>query len=76
MTRTKRQLPLPPVLPLLVHQGPDGWKLSCEFADLFGAVPEPLRPYLPSFRHALVDLAPMEDGALSREVRLRAFLKA
>lgn len=70
------KLPLPPVLPLLANQGPDGWKYSCEFADLFGAVPAPLAPYLPSFRHALVDLAQVEDPALSTEVRLRAFLKA
>jgi Putative transposase, YhgA-like len=50
--------------------------LSCEFLDLFGSVPEPLRPYLPSFRHALVDLTLKDDRALSTEVRLRAFLKA
>ncbi len=71
-----KQLPLPPVLPLLAHHGPKGWKLSCEFADLFGKVPTPLRQYLPSFRHALVDLALIDDGALSAQVRLRAFLKA
>jgi predicted transposase/invertase (TIGR01784 family) len=74
--QNKQRLPLPPVVPLLVHQGPEGWELSCEFTDLFGAVPESLRPYLPSFRHALVDLGPMEDHTLSAEVRLRAFLKA
>lgn len=39
-------------------------------------MPAPLSPYLPSFRHALVDLARVEDPALSTEVRLRAFLKA
>jgi len=49
---------------------------SCEFADLFGSVPAPLSPYLPSFRHALVDLPRVKDLALSTEVRLRAFLKA
>jgi predicted transposase YdaD len=38
--RNKQQLPLPPVLPLLAHQGPGGWEISCEFADLFGTVPE------------------------------------
>jgi predicted transposase/invertase (TIGR01784 family) len=70
------QLPLPPVVPLLAHQGPEGWSFSCEFADLFGSVPEPLRPYLPSFRHALVDLTRIDDRELSAEARLRAFLKA
>jgi len=53
--QNKRRLPLPPVLPLLAHQGPEGWSTSCEFVDLFGDVPDALRPYLPSFRHALVD---------------------
>ena len=72
----KQQLPLPPVLPLLVHQGPDAWTLSCEFADLFGTVPHAMQPYLPSFRHALVDLGPMNDRSLSNHVRLQAFLKA
>jgi predicted transposase YdaD len=71
-----KQLPLPPVLPLLLHHGSEGWEPSCEFADLFGRVPEPLRPYLPSFRHALVDLARVDDATLSKRVRLRAFLKA
>jgi len=70
------KLPLPPVLPLLLHHGSQGWELSCEFSDLFGKVPEPLRPYLPSFRHALVDLAPMNDAALSKRLQLRAFLMA
>jgi predicted transposase/invertase (TIGR01784 family) len=71
-----KRLPLPPVLPLLTHHGPRGWRLSCEFADLFGETPAPIRQYLPSFRHALVDLARIEDRALSSQVRLRAFLKA
>ena len=71
-----KRLPLPAVLPLLAHHGPRGWRLSCEFVDLFGEVPAPLRQYLPSFRHALVDLARIDDNALSAEVRLRAFLKA
>jgi hypothetical protein len=39
-------------------------------------VPAPLRPYLPAFRHALVDLAATQDEALSATARLRAFLKA
>jgi predicted transposase/invertase (TIGR01784 family) len=71
-----RRLPLPPVLPLVANQGPDGWTFPTEFVDLFGAVPEPLRRYLPSFRHALVDLARIDDKRLSGEARLRAFLTA
>jgi hypothetical protein len=63
------------VLPVLVHQGPGGWRLSCEFAELFGIVPEPWRLYLPSFRHVLVDLTRIDDRELSGHALLRAFLK-
>jgi predicted transposase/invertase (TIGR01784 family) len=70
-----RRLPLPVVLPLVAHQGPGDWKFSTEFIDLFGSVPEALRPYLVSFRHALVDLPRIHDGALSADTRLGAYLK-
>jgi hypothetical protein len=43
---------------------------------LFGGVPEPLRPYLVSFRHVLVDLPCIRDDALSADTRLSAYLKA
>jgi len=71
-----RRLPLPPVLPLVAHQGPDEWIFSSEFADVFGEVPTALRPYLPTFRHGLVDLAAIPDEALSATIRLRSLLKA
>ena len=70
------RLPLPVVVPLVAHHGPRGWKCSTEFVDLFGNVPDPLRPYLTSFRHALVDLATVDDSALSTNIRLDAYLKA
>jgi hypothetical protein len=44
--------------------------------DLFGEVPAALRPYLPSFKHTLVDLSRVADPDLSAMTRLRAFLKA
>jgi predicted transposase/invertase (TIGR01784 family) len=71
-----QRLPLPPVLPLLAHQGPGEWTFSCELVDLFGDAPTALRPYLPTFRHALVDLAVTPDTALSTIARLRALLAA
>lgn len=74
--RENKQFPLPVVVPLVAHQGPAGWTLSTEFIDLFGKVPEALRPYLVSFRHALVDLAQIQDDALSADLRLRAYLQA
>jgi len=69
-------LPLPPVIPLLVHHGPDGWSASTDFADLFGPVPDALRPYLPQFHHAPVDLIGISDSELSADAALRMRLKA
>jgi predicted transposase YdaD len=74
--RENERFPLPVVVPLVVHQGPAGWKLSTQFIELFGKVPEALQPYLVSFQHALVDLAQVPDGTLSADLRLRAFLQA
>jgi predicted transposase YdaD len=70
------RLPLPVVLPLVAHQGPENWKFSTAFIDMFGNVPKPLHPYLVSFRHALVDLPRIDDDALSADTRLSAYLKA
>lgn len=74
--RENKRLPLPAVVPLIAHHGPSGWSISCDFEDLYGRVADPLRPYLVSFRHTLVDLARIDDKALSQHLRLRAFLKA
>jgi predicted transposase YdaD len=74
--QNEQPLPLPTVFPLLVHQGPERWTLSCEFADLFGVVPQLLRSYVPCFRHGLVDLAQIDDRDLSSDISLRAVLKA
>ena len=52
-------LPLPPVLPFVLHQGPERWTVSPCFEDMFD-LPEAqasvLLPYLPKFRHLLLDL--------------------
>lgn len=53
-------LPLPPVLPFILHQGPDRWTASPCFEDLFALsedAAEALLPFLPKFRHALLDLS-------------------
>jgi predicted transposase YdaD len=41
----RRRLPLPVVLPLVAHHGPGEWTFSTAFIDLFGNVPESVRPF-------------------------------
>ncbi len=69
-------LPLPPVLPLVLHQGPDRWAVSPSFEDLFALPPSlaaVLTPYLPKFRHALLDLSEF-DPQQGDEAKVKAVL--
>jgi len=69
--------PLPPVLPLVLHQGPDRWTVSPCFEDLF-ALPAPLAealmPYLPKFRHALLDLSQFDPQRDEVNAQMRVVL--
>lgn len=53
-------LPLPPIIPFVLHQGPDRWTVSQNFLDVF-RLPEDLRgllkPFLPEFHYGLLDLS-------------------
>ncbi len=73
-------LPLTPLLPLVLHQGPDRWTVSVHFEDLFALPPglkEHLLPYLPKFSHHLIDLSQFDvdkDGRTENGVLL-VFMK-
>ncbi|MES2709421.1 MAG: Rpn family recombination-promoting nuclease/putative transposase, partial [Verrucomicrobiota bacterium] len=73
-----RSFPLPPVLPFILHQGPEAWRVSTAFEDLFDLPPETggaLLPYLPKFQHALLDLTRFDPGSGGDDLRLRAVLQ-
>ena len=52
--------PCPPIVSLVLHQGPERWTVSTQFLDWLTLL-ESLRPVLeplqPAFRHLLVDLS-------------------
>lgn len=70
--------PLPPVLPFVIHQGPDTWKISTSFEDLFD-LPEDiaplLLPFLPKFNHALLDLSRFDPATEEGDTRMQAVLQ-
>ncbi len=72
----KHGLPLPPVLSVVVHHGPQGWRGSTAFRDMFGDLPPALARAVPDFVHELVDLSSIADDQLSHQNRLKAFLIA
>lgn len=73
-----RGLPLPPVLPFVFHQGPESWNVSTTFEDLFAlpdGISEALLPFLPKFRHALLDLSRFDPDTGGDDTRMRAVLQ-
>ncbi|MFN0075701.1 MAG: Rpn family recombination-promoting nuclease/putative transposase [Prosthecobacter sp.] len=71
-------LPLPPVLPFVLHQGPEAWTVSTRFEDLFALPPqyaEALLPYLPKFRHALLDLSRFDPAQDEHDAQIRVVLQ-
>lgn len=74
----KHGLPLPPVIPFVLHLGPQGWTPSCSFQDLVciptGLAGE-LRSFIPSFRHALLDLSSFDPLQGESDVTIRIILQ-
>ncbi len=71
-------LPLLPVIPLVLHQGPDAWTTSTAFEDLFDLPQETaadLLPFLPKFHHALLDLTRFDPDTEDSDTRLRVVLQ-
>ncbi len=70
--------PLPPVLPLVLHQGPESWNVSTAFEDLFELPDElahALLPFLPKFHHALLDLTHFDPATEEDDTRLQVVLQ-
>lgn len=71
-------LPLPAVLPLLIHQGPERWTVSPRFHEMFD-LPADLAPhmlrYLPSFEHEVFDLTQHDPAGEETHVQLRVALQ-
>ena len=59
---------LPPVIPMLLYQNKAMWSASLEFIDLIKPVDDNLKPYIPNFQYALVDLSSEQDSAMLADV--------
>ena len=70
--------PLPSILPMVLHQGPETWNVSTAFEDLF-ELPEELAadllPFLPKFHHALLDLTRFDPTSGENDTRMQVVLQ-
>ena len=72
-------LPVPPVVSLVFHQGPEGWTAAREFAGIVALPEDPelrrlLVNYIPNFLYALLDL-PDHDPETENDPLLRVQLQ-
>lgn len=86
MTRIWRQLiaekglkfgELPPIIPVVLSQGPQPWKESTRFMDMMrvpDGVSSELREYLVDFRHILLDLSDWDPEEFRGEMFIRSVL--
>lgn len=74
----KNGLPLPVVLPMLIHQGPERWTVPAQFNEMFD-LPADLAPhflrYLPSFEHVVFDLTQHDPADEETHLQLRVALQ-
>jgi predicted transposase YdaD len=71
-------LPLPPVIGFVLHQGPETWNVSPCFEHLFDIptdLSNPLQPFLPKFRHVLLDLSRYDPAEEEDRDELRVVLQ-
>lgn len=72
------ELPLPCLLPFVLHQGPEGWNVSVHFNDLFrppAQISASMLSYIPKFQHALLDLSKADPMHEEENVRVRMILE-
>ena len=65
---------LPPVIPIVLYHGQQGWKRRELVALLDLDDPEVMRPYTPKFDYVLWDVAQMDRQKLELNLESRAFL--
>lgn len=68
------QPPLPPVLPLVLYHGEQGWNAATAFSALIDA-PEALAAFMPQFRYQLCDLTRDQLDGLQSQAALAVALQ-
>lgn len=63
---------LPPVVPLVLYNGPRRWQAPQHVEDLFEPLPRSLMPYRPRLRYVLLDEGRYTERALAPPVVLEA----
>jgi predicted transposase/invertase (TIGR01784 family) len=67
---------LPPIIPVIVYHGKDGWAYDLNFMDLFESeIPDSVKLYLPNFQHVLCDLTILTDQDIKGTIITQVTMK-
>lgn len=65
----------PPIIAIIFYHGKAKWGYSLEFIDLFNkALPEPIKQYLPNYKHVLCDMSALKDEEIKGNILTMATL--
>lgn len=64
---------LPVIIPVLIYNGTDKWKISTQFEDYFELPSEYFSDFVPKFRHIHHDIGQMDDAAFRTSTVMEIF---
>ena len=72
----KENLPLTPIIPVVIYHGGQEWNIPTNFQGQFESLKETIKPYMPEFKYALIDLSLLSDEEIRQKAKGNAFLAA
>jgi len=72
----KENLPLTPIIPVVIYHGAQEWDIPTNFQGQFESLKETIKPYMPEFKYALIDLSLLSDEEIRQKAKGNAFLAA
>jgi len=72
----KKNVPLTPVIPVVVYHGSSSWNVTTHFQGQFDSLNESIKPYIPEFSYALVDLTQIPNDEIEQKAEDTPFLMA
>jgi len=65
---------LPPIIPILIYHGKDGWSRGVHFQDSVNLPHEDMRPYIPDFTYFLSEAATEDEDKYTTSVVIKSWL--
>jgi len=65
---------LPPIIPIVIYQGQETWKVSSSFQDMVDMPSEEFKKFIPDFSFAFFNIGQVEDQKVQENVILKFYV--